>query len=65
MSGRIAIAIDGPSSAGKSTVAKAIAGRLNTLLKKKLAGSPAQDLQAFLLSLIYDPTPDDGVDMEL
>ena len=43
----------------------AIAGRVNFFVKKKLAGTPIGDLQAFLLSLIYDPTPDDEVEIDL
>ena len=43
----------------------AIAGRANIFLKKKLAGSPVSNLPDFLLSLIYDPTPDDKVEIDL
>jgi len=43
----------------------AFAARAQRLLKKKLAGGPMTDLPAFLLSLIYDPTPDDHLEIEI
>jgi len=43
----------------------AMAGRVNSLLKKKLASSPIGSLQDFLQSLIYDPTPDDYLEIVL
>jgi len=43
----------------------AIAGRAEFLLKKKRAGGPMGSLQAFVLGLIYDDTPDDEVELEL
>ena len=43
----------------------AFAARANFFLKKKLAGGPLENLPAFLESLIYDPTPDDYLEIEL
>lgn len=43
----------------------AFAGRANFFLKKKLAGSPIGSLPEFVLSLIYDPTPDDYLEIDL
>ncbi len=43
----------------------AIAGRVNFFLKKKLASTPIGNLPDFLLSLIYDPTPDDYLEIDL
>ncbi|MCL1952929.1 MAG: metallophosphoesterase [Oscillospiraceae bacterium] len=43
----------------------AFAGRAQLFLKKKLAGGPLENLLAFLESIIYDPTPDDYVEMDL
>ncbi|MDR2688088.1 MAG: metallophosphoesterase [Oscillospiraceae bacterium] len=43
----------------------AFAARAQFFLKKKLAGTPLADLPAFLLSLIYDPTPDDYLEIDL
>jgi len=43
----------------------AFAGRAQRLLKKKLAGGPFEDLPGFLQSLIYDPTPDDTLEIDL
>ena len=39
-------------------VIMAIASRLELLLKKKLAGTPQENLKEFVASVIYDPTPD-------
>jgi len=43
----------------------AFAARAQLFLKKKLAGGPMENLSAFLLSLIYDPTPDDHLEIDL
>jgi len=43
----------------------AFAARANFFLKKKLAGGPIENLPAFLESLIYDPTPDDYLEIDL
>ncbi|MDR2753779.1 MAG: metallophosphoesterase [Oscillospiraceae bacterium] len=43
----------------------AVVGRVNFLTKKKLAGTPVGDLREFVSSLIYDPTPDDRVEIDL
>jgi len=43
----------------------AMAGRVNCLLKKKLAGGPIGDLAGFLRGVIYDPTPDDYLEIDL
>ena len=48
---------------GQSLIA--FAGRVQRLLKKKLAGGPLENLADFLASVIYDPTPDDYVEIEL
>jgi len=42
-----------------------IAGRGERLLKKKLRGTPLENLRDFVGSLIYDPTPDHEVEIEL
>jgi len=43
----------------------AFAARAQLFLKKKLAGGPMENLPEFLLSLIYDSTPDDTLEIEL
>jgi len=43
----------------------AFAARAQFFLKKKLAGGPMENLVDFLASLIYDPTPDDYLEIEL
>jgi len=43
----------------------AFAGRAQCFLKKKLAGGPMENLVDFLASLIYDPTPDDYLEIDL
>ena len=43
----------------------AFAGRANFFLKKKLAGGPIGNLADFVQSLIYDPTPDDYLEIDL
>jgi len=43
----------------------AFAGRVQCLLKKKLKGGPIENLVDFLASLIYDPTPDDYLEIDL
>ena len=43
----------------------AFAARANFFLKKKLAGGPMESLPAFLETLIYDPTPDDYLEIDL
>jgi len=43
----------------------AFAARANFFLKKKLMGGPLENLPAFLESLIYDPTPDDYLEIDL
>jgi hypothetical protein len=42
-----------------------MAGRVEWLLRRKLRGTPVEGLRELLGSVVYDPTPDYDLEIEL